>query len=101
MAPASVVLDEDRAQRRTQILGLCVDAVCHVPFGSYPGNMASEYFSDEQHLTEWLTIDKDPEQLQAFIKKHILDQPDFAGYLKSCGAMDRMPELVKIERGEA
>ena len=28
----------------------CVDAVCEVPYGSYPGNMPGEYFSDEAHL---------------------------------------------------
>ena len=35
----------------TLIPSLCVDAVCHVPCGSYPGNMPGEYFSDEKHLT--------------------------------------------------
>ena len=32
---------------RTVIPFFCVDAVCEVPFGSYPGNMPYEYFSDE------------------------------------------------------
>ena len=32
---------------RTTIPYYLVDAVCEVPYGSYPGNMAYEYFSDE------------------------------------------------------
>src|SRR5262245_20588332 len=40
---------------RTAIPFFCVDAVCEVPFGSYPGNMPYEYFSDEEHLCQWLT----------------------------------------------
>ena len=39
----------------TQIPYYLVDAVCHVPYGAYPGNMAGEYFSDEDHLQQWLT----------------------------------------------
>ena len=34
----------------TAIPFFCVDAVCEVPYGSYPGNMPYEYFSDEAHL---------------------------------------------------
>jgi glutaconate CoA-transferase, subunit A len=30
----------------TIIPAFCVDAVCHVPYGSYPGNMSGEYFSE-------------------------------------------------------
>src|SRR5437899_157509 len=39
---------------RTIIPFFCVDAVCEVPFGSYPANMPYEYFSDEEHLCQWL-----------------------------------------------
>src|SRR5262249_5605498 len=39
---------------RTVIPFYCVDAVCEVPYGSYPGNMPYEYFSDEDHLRQWL-----------------------------------------------
>src|SRR5262249_48084979 len=43
----------------TSIPFLCVDAVCEVPFGSYPGNMPYEYFSDEEHLRQWLQVEED------------------------------------------
>ena len=38
----------------TTIPYFLVDAVIEVPYGSYPGNMAGEYFSDEPHLAAWL-----------------------------------------------
>ena len=43
-----------RDPTRTVIPFFCVDAVCEVPYGSYPGNMPYEYFSDEEHLRRWL-----------------------------------------------
>src|SRR5581483_5053386 len=45
---------------RTVIPFFCVDAVCEVPYGSYPGNMPYEYFSDEDHLRHWLRAETDP-----------------------------------------
>src|SRR5262245_46565138 len=48
-----------RDPSRTAIPFLCVDAVCEVPYGSYPGDMPYEYFSDEAHLRRWLEAEKD------------------------------------------
>src|SRR5918911_264056 len=56
------LLPSDEIRRdptRTVIPFYCVDAVCEVPFGSYPGNMPYEYFSDEDHLRRWLEVEKD------------------------------------------
>lgn len=75
----------------------CVDAVVEVPFGSYPGNMPYEYFSDEEHLKKWLTIEKDPEEFKAFFKKQILDTKDFYEYLELNGGIDRILKLRAIE----
>ena len=44
-----------------------VDAVIEVPYGSYPGNMPDEYFSDEEHLFEWLKVENDEEEFKAFL----------------------------------
>ena len=49
---------------RTCIPFYLVDAVIEVPYGSYPGNMAYEYFSDEDHLREWLRVEEDPEEFE-------------------------------------
>lgn len=90
-----LVSDEEirREPHRTAIPYFLVDAVCEVPFGSYPGNMPYEYFSDEEHLQAWLQAEKDPERLAAFIRRHILDVPDFAAYLDLCGGMRRLQDL--------
>ena len=75
----------------------CADAVVEVPFGSYPGNMPYEYFSDEEHLREWLTIEKDPEAFKTFIHDNILGVADFGEYIKKRGGIVRMQELRRQE----
>ena len=77
----------------TAIPGFCVDAVCEVPYGSYPGNMPGEYFSDEEHLREWLTVEKDEAAFRDFLEKHIYGVPDFESYLQLCGGLNRIQEL--------
>ena len=75
----------------------CVDAVCEVPFGSYPGNMPYEYFSDEAHLRRWLEVEADPAAHEEFLKTHIFGVKDFAEYLQLCGGLPRMQELRRQE----
>ena len=57
-----------REPNRTVIPYWCVDALIEMPFGSYPANMPGEYFSDEDHLKEWLAAEKDPETFKKNIK---------------------------------
>lgn len=82
---------------RTIIPFYCVDAVCEVPYGSYPGNMPYEYFSDETHLREWLAAEKDIPTYQAFLQKYIYGTSDFAEYLHLCGGLGRMQQLRQQE----
>lgn len=77
----------------TAIPFFCVEAVCEVPFGSYPGNMAGEYFSDEVHLRKWLTVEKDLEAHKEFLNEYIFEATDFDAYLTKCGGLPRMREL--------
>ena len=74
-----------------------VDAVCHVPYGSYPGNMPYEYYSDEEHLSEWFEAEKDPETFKAFLNRYIYGTQDFNGYLAMKGGKRRMEELHRLE----
>jgi len=74
-----------------------VDAVCEVRYGSYPGNMPYEYYSDEEHLAEWLEAEKEESILRAFIDKYIYSVHDFAEYLALCGGEKRMHELCEME----
>ena len=81
----------------TDIPFYCVDAVCEVPFGSYPGNMPYEYFSDEQHLRAWLAAERNEQEHLEFIQQHIIGVADFADYLHLCGGTKRMQELRRQE----
>lgn len=74
-----------------------VDAVCHVPNGSYPGNMPYEYFSDEKHLAEWMEAEKDEAVLDAFLQKYIYGTREFSEYLDLAGGEPRMAELRAME----
>jgi glutaconate CoA-transferase subunit A len=86
-----------RDPSRTLIPFFCVDAVSEVPFGSYPGNMPYEYFSDEDHLRRWLKVEEDPAEFRAFLDRHIFGVKDFAEYLDLCGGLKRMQELRRQE----
>ena len=78
---------------QTTIPFYCVDAVCVVPHGSYPGNMPYEYFSDEDHLREWLTVEKDVDAFKAFLDTNIYGVADFDEYLAMHGGPKRIEEL--------
>jgi glutaconate CoA-transferase subunit A len=86
-----------RDPSRTAIPFFCVDAVCEVPYGSYPGNMPYEYFSDEAHLRRWLEVERDSEQLRSFLEEYIYGARDFGEYLLKCGGLPRMQELRRQE----
>jgi glutaconate CoA-transferase subunit A len=86
-----------REPSRTVIPFFCVDAVCEVPFGSYPGNMPGAYFSDEPHLRAWLLAEKDAASYRQFVADTILEVPDFATYLHRSGGLPRLQELRRQE----
>jgi glutaconate CoA-transferase subunit A len=93
-----VSTDEIRAQPSvTMIPYWLVDAVCHVPFGSYPGNMPYEYFSDEAHLAEWMEAGKDEVSLEAFLQKYIFGVKDFKEYLELAAGETRLASLREQE----
>jgi glutaconate CoA-transferase subunit A len=74
-----------------------VDAVCHVPYGSFPGNMPFEYYSDETHLQEWMEAEKDLDVFKAFLDKYIYGTRNFEEYLELVGGKQRMAELAAME----
>lgn len=81
----------------TSIPFFMVDAVVEVPNGSYPGNMPYLYFSDEDHLAEWMRIEKDPQALEEFLDKYIYGVSTFEEYVELCGGAARIEQLRKIE----
>ncbi len=75
----------------------CVDAVCEVPYGSYPGNMYQEYFSDEDHLREWLKVEENPEEFKKFLDKNIYSCKDHFEYIEKNGGMHKILALREKE----
>jgi glutaconate CoA-transferase subunit A len=59
--------------------------------------MPYEYFSDEEHLREWLTIEKDPDEFKKFIDKQIYKTKNFYEYLELNGGIEKMKKLRAIE----
>lgn len=86
-----------RAPEKTSIPYWLVDAVCVVPFGSYPGEMPYEYGSDETHLAEWVAAERDPQALQAFLDQYIFGTRDFDEYLSLIGGEARLSELRGLD----
>jgi glutaconate CoA-transferase subunit A len=82
---------------RTVIPFFCVDAVCEVPYGSYPGNMPYEYFSDEAHVRRWLEVERDVETFRRFLEEYIYGLRSFSEYLQRCGGVDRLQHLRQEE----
>ena len=83
--------------RRTSIPYWLVDAVCLVPFGSYPGEMPYEYGADDTHFTEWLEAERDPEIFETFLEKHIYGTQDFEEYLALACPPERLAQLRELD----
>jgi glutaconate CoA-transferase subunit A len=82
---------------KTMVPYWLVDAVCHVPYGSYPGNMPFEYSCDDEHLAEWMAAEDDQATLDAFLEKYIYGTKDFAEYLALKGGETRMEHLRMLD----
>ena len=90
--------DEIRSNpTRTAIPYYCVDAVCEVPLGSYPGNMPYEYYSDEEHIGQWLAVEEDLDEYRRFLDHHIFEVSDHQEYVRRAGGLDRLEELRRLE----
>lgn len=82
---------------QTRIPYYLVDAVCHEPYGGYPGTMPGEYFSDEEHLKEWLDAEKDPEDFERFVQKNIFECKNHEEYIWRNGGIGKIKQLRKKE----
>src|SRR5205085_10904725 len=89
--------DIRRDPSQTCIPFFCVDAVCEVPFGSYPCNMPYEYFTDEAHLRRWLQAETDVAEYKQFLDENIYRVRDFNEYLQKCGGLSRLQQLRQQE----
>lgn len=97
------IVDEEvirRSPDRTTIPFYIVDAVCHVPYGSHPGNMPGLYYSDEKHMAEWLSLSKTDEGVKEYLDKYVHGVKDFKMYVKLIGGRSKMRYLKKLENLE-
>ncbi len=81
----------------TQIPYYIVDAVCEVPFGGYPGTMPGLYFSDEDHIKEWMKAEKDPVLFLKFLDENIYQCRDFDEYINKNGGISKIKQLRRKE----
>jgi 3-oxoacid CoA-transferase subunit A/glutaconate CoA-transferase subunit A len=94
------VIDEEeirRAPDRTVIPFFVVDAVCEVPYGSHPGNMPLLYYSDEEHMAEWLSLSRTEEGVERYLQKYVYPVGDFQEYVELVGGAEKMEKLRRIE----
>jgi 3-oxoacid CoA-transferase subunit A/glutaconate CoA-transferase subunit A len=94
------MVDEEeirQAPDRTVIPHFLVDAVCEVPYGSHPGNMPLLYYSDEEHMAEWLRLSQTEDGVSEYMEKYVHSVEDFAGYIELVGGEEKMDYLRKLE----
>jgi 3-oxoacid CoA-transferase subunit A/glutaconate CoA-transferase subunit A len=93
--------DEIRAHPdRTAIPYFLVDAVVEAPYGSHPGNMPGLYYSDEDHMAEWLYMTRSEEGVQEYLDKYVYGVSEFSEYIELVGGEEKMRHLERLERLE-
>lgn len=94
------VIDEEDIRSnpdRTVIPFFLVDAVCEVPYGSHPGNMPGLYYSDEEHMSHWLSMSKTDEGVSEYMEKYVLSVDNFSDYISLIGGQEKMDYLRRVE----
>jgi 3-oxoacid CoA-transferase subunit A/glutaconate CoA-transferase subunit A len=82
---------------KTVIPYYLVDAVIEAPFGSHPGNMPYLYYSDEEHMAEWLKLSRTDQGTSQYFEKYVYGVKDFEGYLDLIGGKTTLNRLRQIE----
>lgn len=94
------IVDEDLIRmepERTVIPYYLVDAVCEVPYGSHPGNMPGLYYSDEEHMAEWLKLSRTDEGVKEYLDKYVFSVEEFPQYIELIGGRGKMEYLRRLE----
>ncbi len=94
------IVDDDAIRKepsKTMIPFFCVDAVVEVPYGSHPANMPSLYYSDEEHIAEWLKMSKSDEGTKEYFQKYVHGAKSFEKYVELVGGRKKMQRLKEIE----
>ena len=95
------IIDEEvirATPHQTAIPYYVVDAVCEVPYGAHPTEMPYQYYFDEDHIREWLTLSKTDEGVGEYMEKYVFGVKDFEGYLERAGGLRKLNRLKQIEQ---
>ena len=82
---------------RTAIPHFVVDAVVESRYGSHPGNMPDLYYSDEEHMAEWLKLSRSDEGVQEYMDKYVFGVENQAEYIELIGGEEKMKYLWRLE----
>ena len=55
--------------------------------------MYAEYFSDEEHIREWMKVEEDPAEFKKFLEKNIYSCKDHFEYIEKNGGIHKMLKL--------
>jgi acyl CoA:acetate/3-ketoacid CoA transferase alpha subunit len=97
------LIDEEEVRThpdRTVIPHFYVDAVVEVPYGSHPGNMPGLYYSDEEHMAEWLRLSRSDEGVEEYLDKYVRGVKGFSEYIELVGGEEKMEYLRRLEHLE-
>ena len=81
----------------TTIPYVLVDVSLRSPLTEIIRYMVYEYFSDEEHLREWLKAEEDPVAFKEFLKRNIYDCKNHHEYINKNGGMEKLLKLRTIE----
>ncbi|MFW6104828.1 MAG: CoA transferase subunit A [Candidatus Bipolaricaulota bacterium] len=85
---------------QTVIPHYLVDAVVVQKYASHPGEMPGRYYYDEEHISEWLKLSKEPDGIEKYLNKYVFGVENFEDYLEIVGGEDKIEQLRDIENGE-
>jgi acyl CoA:acetate/3-ketoacid CoA transferase alpha subunit len=85
---------------RTAIPHFVVNAVVESPYGSHPGNMPGMYYSDEEHIAEWLTLSRSDEGVEKYLNKYVYGVDSQDEYIELVGGKRKMEYLHRLENLE-
>ena len=60
--------------------------------------MPGRYFYDEEHISDWLTMARTTEGVQAYLEKYVFSVSDFEEYLALCGGVKQISYLKRREK---
>ena len=85
-----------RQPHLTTIPYYLVDAVVHLPFGTYPGAVPGLYGSDGAHMMEMMIADRQ-DTMDAYLEKWVYSVESHADMLEKLVGAKKLMELMKME----